>query len=111
MVSIPVCFIINFSFLIPHTHKDISGNAVEDITCISSLPHLLTIKADHNRLTSAHLMELQYLQIASFAHNHITSTDGIAHPMLEVLDLSCKFIKSVCIQFEVIPLQQTELLN
>jgi hypothetical protein len=33
---------------------------------------------------------MQYLQIASFAHNHIISTKGVAHPVLASLDLSCK---------------------
>lgn len=70
--------------------QDISGNALEDISSLALLPHLLSIKADHNRLTTAHLPELQYLQIASFAHNRITSTEGVAHPMLASLDLSCK---------------------
>lgn len=30
------------------------------------------------------------MQQASFAHNHITSTEGIAHPMLDTLNLACK---------------------
>ena len=86
---------------------------------MNALSHLLSLKADHNLLTSAHLKEvkappthphththtppppplmapssstlqLQYLQVASFAHNKITSTEGIAHPMLETLNLACK---------------------
>lgn len=95
--------------------QDISGNHLQDISAVNALPHLLSLKADHNLLTSAHLKEvivtpphflththtqitvsssptfqLQYLQVASFAHNKITSTEGIAHPMLENLNLSCK---------------------
>lgn len=70
-------------------YVDISGNALEDISCLAELPHLLTINADHNRLTTANLPELQYLQIASFADNRITSVEGIAHPMLESLNLAC----------------------
>lgn len=70
--------------------QDISGNALEDISCLADLPHLLSIKADHNRLSTAQLQELQYLQIASFAHNRIVSTEGVAHPLLHLLDLSCK---------------------
>lgn len=41
-------------------------------------------------LTFPFLMQLQYLQVASFAHNQITSTEGIAHPLLETLNISCK---------------------
>lgn len=69
-------------------YVDVSGNSLEDIRCLSFLPHLLSLKADHNRLTTAHLPELKYLQIASFAHNRISSTEGVAHPMLTSLDLS-----------------------
>ena len=36
------------------------------------------------------LLQLQYLQWASFAHNEITTTEGIAHPLLETLNLSCE---------------------
>ena len=97
--------------------QDISGNHLRDISSLNALPHLLSLKADHNQLTSAQLQEvgpphflpyildrnldhlfhpfqLQYLQVASFAHNTITSTEGIAHPMLENLNLACEFIWS-----------------
>ena len=43
---------------IKHSLKDVSGNALDDISALSALPHLLTIKADHNRLTSAKLQEV-----------------------------------------------------
>ena len=94
-----------------------SGNALEDISALSALPHLLTLKADHNRLTNIKLQEvkitmingvlqshanklciiidmqfqqLQYLQIVDLSHNRLTSTEGLAQPMLDRLNLSCK---------------------
>lgn len=69
-------------------YLDLSGNFLTDISAVGGLTHLLTIRADRNRLTSAHFQELPYLQSASFANNMITSTQGIAHPMLETLNLS-----------------------
>ena len=58
-------------------------------------PHFLTTPPNthtHAQITvsSSPTFQLQYLQVASFAHNKITSTEGIAHPMLENLNLSCK---------------------
>ena len=39
------------------------------------------------------VLQLQYLQIASFADNRLTSTEGIAHPMLETLNLSSECVR------------------
>ena len=49
---------------------------------------MLTLKADENLLTSAQLEEMPFLQVASFSHNKINTTEGINHPMLEHLILS-----------------------
>ena len=35
-------------------------------------------------------LQLPYLQIASFANNKVMDTEGINHPLLEQLNLSCK---------------------
>lgn len=42
---------------------------------------------DGNRLSSASMEEMPYLQIASFANNHIKETSGISHPRLVNLNL------------------------
>ncbi|XP_004448549.1 leucine-rich repeat-containing protein 23 [Dasypus novemcinctus] len=68
-------------------YVDISENHLTDLTPLNNLTHLLWLKADGNRLRSAQLDELPYLQIASFAYNQITDTEGIAHPRLGSLDL------------------------
>ena len=81
---------------------------------MGALTNLLTIKADRNRLTSAHFQEvivrppqahtcttlsslishqLPYLQSASFSSNSITSTQGISHPMLGTLNLSGELVQ------------------
>ncbi|XP_028518337.1 leucine-rich repeat-containing protein 23, partial [Exaiptasia diaphana] len=73
-------------------YVDISGNQLTDISSINSLTHLLTLKCDRNKLPSAKLDELPYLQIASFANNKIMDTEGISHPLLEHLNLSCKHL-------------------
>ncbi|XP_046850166.1 leucine-rich repeat-containing protein 23-like [Xenia sp. Carnegie-2017] len=67
---------------------DISSNMLKDISSLSSLTHLLTLKADKNLLASAGLDKLPYLQQANFANNKIVDTKGIAHPLLENLNLS-----------------------
>jgi Leucine-rich repeat (LRR) protein len=70
-------------------YLDISENMLRDISVLGNLTHLLTLNADNNLLTSAELNELPYLQQASFAHNRINTTEGIRHPLLERLNLSC----------------------
>nr|XP_044995562.1 leucine-rich repeat-containing protein 23 isoform X2 [Jaculus jaculus] len=68
-------------------YVDVSENHLTDLSPLSCLTHLLWLKADGNQLQSAGLKELPYLQIASFAYNQITDTEGICHPRLESLDL------------------------
>ncbi|EHB18628.1 Leucine-rich repeat-containing protein 23 [Heterocephalus glaber] len=63
-------------------YVDISENHLTDLAPLNNLTHLLWLKADGNQLRSAQLNELPYLQIASFAYNQITDTEGICHPRL-----------------------------
>lgn len=69
-------------------YVDLSKNNLRDISPLSSLTHMLTLKADFNKLTSAKLDELPYLQAASFSNNNIRTLEGVGHPMLEQLNLS-----------------------
>ncbi|KAM6161786.1 LOW QUALITY PROTEIN: leucine-rich repeat-containing protein 23 [Erethizon dorsatum] len=76
-------------------YVDISENHLTDLAPLNNLTHLLWLKADGNQLQSARLNELPYLQIASFAHNQITDTEGICHPRLASLDLKGNRIQVV----------------
>jgi len=53
------------------------------------------LRADGNLLTSARLEPQPYLQVASFADNKISSTEGINHPLLEQLSLNNNVIPAV----------------
>ncbi|XP_072193649.1 leucine-rich repeat-containing protein 23 isoform X2 [Excalfactoria chinensis] len=68
-------------------YVDLSENKLQDLSPLSSLTHLLWLKVDGNLLTSAHMQELPYLQVISFAHNHIKNMEGITHPHLASLSL------------------------
>nr|XP_023404833.1 leucine-rich repeat-containing protein 23 isoform X1 [Loxodonta africana] len=76
-------------------YVDVSENHLTDLSPLNYLTHLLWLKADGNRLRSAQLDELPYLQIASFAYNQITDTEGISHPRLGSLDLKGNRIRMV----------------
>uniref|UniRef100_A0A8C9EQS7 Leucine rich repeat containing 23 n=1 Tax=Pavo cristatus TaxID=9049 RepID=A0A8C9EQS7_PAVCR len=65
-------------------YVDLSENKLQDLSPLSSLTHLLWLKVDGNLLTSAHMQELPYLQIISFAHNRIKNLEGITHPHLSL---------------------------
>ncbi|NXJ78555.1 LRC23 protein, partial [Trogon melanurus] len=68
-------------------YVDLSENKLQDLSPLSSLTHLLWLRVDRNRLTSARMQELPYLQIISFAHNRIRDMEGITHPCLANLSL------------------------
>ncbi|XP_038623849.1 leucine-rich repeat-containing protein 23 isoform X2 [Tachyglossus aculeatus] len=76
-------------------YVDLSENLLSDLSPLNNLTHLLWLRADKNRLRTARLEELPYLQIANFAHNRIGSTEGILHPRLASLDLKGNFIQRV----------------
>nr|XP_019609911.1 PREDICTED: leucine-rich repeat-containing protein 23 isoform X2 [Rhinolophus sinicus] len=76
-------------------YVDVSENHLTDLSPLNYLTHLLWLKADGNRLRSAQLNELPYLQIASFAYNQITDTEGISHPRLGSLNLKGNQIRMV----------------
>nr|XP_031526573.1 leucine-rich repeat-containing protein 23 isoform X1 [Vicugna pacos]XP_031526574.1 leucine-rich repeat-containing protein 23 isoform X1 [Vicugna pacos]XP_031526575.1 leucine-rich repeat-containing protein 23 isoform X1 [Vicugna pacos]XP_031526576.1 leucine-rich repeat-containing protein 23 isoform X1 [Vicugna pacos] len=76
-------------------YVDVSENHLTDLSPLNYLTHLLWLKADGNLLHTARLNELPYLQIASFAYNKITDTEGISHPRLASLDLKGNHIHVV----------------
>ena len=69
-------------------HINMSQNYIRDITPLSSMAHLTTLRVDENLVTSLKIEEFPYLQHASFNSNRIKSLDGVTHPMLENLSLS-----------------------
>ncbi|XP_060080190.1 leucine-rich repeat-containing protein 23-like isoform X1 [Ylistrum balloti] len=69
-------------------YVDVSKNNLKDISCLSALTHMLTLKADYNMITSVKLEEMPFLQVASFNFNKINSLEGVSHPMLEHLSLN-----------------------
>ena len=72
-------------------YVDLSVNMIRDLSPLNSLTHLLTLKLDRNLLSSAKLEQLPYLQVASFANNRITTSEGLNHPLLESINISCKY--------------------
>ncbi|XP_053146799.1 leucine-rich repeat-containing protein 23 isoform X2 [Hemicordylus capensis] len=68
-------------------YVDLSDNLLRDLSPLAGLTHLLWLKVDGNQLTSASMEELPYLQIASFASNHLKDTTGINHPRLTSINL------------------------
>lgn len=76
-------------------YVDVTKNSLKDISSLSALTHMLTLKADENLLTTAALEEMPFLQVASFSHNKINTTEGINHPMLEQLNLNNNVIKEI----------------
>ncbi|NXR47392.1 LRC23 protein, partial [Hippolais icterina] len=76
-------------------YVDLSKNKLKDLAPLSSLTQLLWLKVDGNRLTSASMQELPYLQVISFDRNQIMDLEGIAHPLLTNLSLKENKIQTV----------------
>ncbi|KAJ8889532.1 hypothetical protein PR048_009031 [Dryococelus australis] len=62
---------------------------------LSKMAQLLSIQADRNRLTKPYLPPMNYLQVLTLNSNKILSTQGIAHPILECLELNHNHIHNV----------------
>ena len=71
-------------------YVDLSKNNLRDISTVGYLSHLLTVKLDFNKLQSAKLEELPFLQTANFSNNKLKTTEGCSHPLLEHLIMNCK---------------------
>jgi len=76
-------------------YVDITKNLIKDISPLNSLTQMLLLRADFNNLPSASLESQPYLQVASFANNKISSTEGVNHPLLEQLSLNYNVIPSI----------------
>jgi len=71
-------------------YVDLSKNNLKDISSLSYLTHLLTVKVDYNKLQSAKMEELPFLQSANFSNNRLKTTEGCSHPLLEHLIMNCE---------------------
>jgi hypothetical protein len=69
-------------------YVDLSQNHISDIQPLWTLPELLSVDVSENALATAALPAMKYLQRATFAKNKIMGAEGIAHPLLETLNLS-----------------------
>lgn len=66
---------------------DLSHNKIREVTSLNPLKNLLVLKLDFNLIKNARLEPMPFLQQASFSNNMIQTTEGIAHPKLEILNL------------------------
>ncbi|XP_057665259.1 leucine-rich repeat-containing protein 23-like [Diorhabda carinulata] len=89
-----ISVIVNFSHL---QFVDLSGNylTLEALQVLSQLPYLLYIRAERNRIESAGLNPMHFLQVLIFNKNSIRETGEICQPILETLELADNFIYTV----------------
>ena len=73
-------------------YVDITRNLLRSISALGTLTHMLVLRADLNKLTHIQLDSLPYLQLATFSANQLKTTEGLNHPLLEHLNLNCKYI-------------------
>ncbi|XP_011869955.1 PREDICTED: leucine-rich repeat-containing protein 23-like [Vollenhovia emeryi] len=98
-------------------YVNVSGNklTLEALRALEAMPCLQTLRADRNRLTSAELKPMQYLQVTPFVSSlnggfdhrlpctarllssRLTDTYGIRHSSLERLELNHNDIRAVTV--------------
>lgn len=76
-------------------YVNLSQNFLENIGTLNKLKSLLWLKLNQNRLESARLDKLPYLQVVDFSGNKIGNVLGIEHPYLEQLNLNNNEIPSL----------------
>ncbi|KAK9301307.1 hypothetical protein QLX08_006365 [Tetragonisca angustula] len=78
-------------------YVNVSGNRLttEALGVLSSMKYLLMLQADRNRVSSAELDPMPYLQILTLNENKLRSTLGISHKLLECLELNHNNIEEV----------------
>ncbi|KAG5882096.1 hypothetical protein JTB14_017515 [Gonioctena quinquepunctata] len=81
-----ISVIENFKHLL---FLDLSGNFLnlEALEVLAKLPYLLFIKAERNRIESAALPCMPFLQVLILNKNQIIDTCGMIQPILETLEL------------------------
>lgn len=76
-------------------YVDVSENALDSLEPLGSLNELVTLKANHNKLTEFKLAPRRYLQAVEVADNSIASCASIAQPLLRSLKLSRNQLTSI----------------
>jgi hypothetical protein len=72
-------------------YLNLSKNKLRGLAALSFLQNLLTLDVTENRLVeNGQLSEKQFLQVANFAHNRLTSLSLMNHPRLEQLNINCE---------------------
>lgn len=75
-------------------YVNLSQNYLENVITLNKLRSLLWLKLNNNRLDSARLEKMPYLQVVDFSGNNIRNVLGIEHPHLEQLNLNYNQIPS-----------------
>ena len=91
-------------------YVDLSGNCLNDISCLKHLPSLLRLDAERNQLTEADIGECSYLQILNLARNLIVSTAEFAYPHLRHLNLNFNKIEVIS-GFETFKMDNLRILE
>ncbi|XP_063912802.1 leucine-rich repeat-containing protein 23-like [Zophobas morio] len=69
---------------------DLSGNylTTEALQVLVAMPFLILLKAERNRVDSASLDTMHYLQVLDLNQNQIKNVENINQPLLDVLELN-----------------------
>ncbi|KAF2892785.1 hypothetical protein ILUMI_13387, partial [Ignelater luminosus] len=79
--------ILNFKHVL---FVDVSGNFLnlESLQVLVDMPYMILLKAERNRVESAALLVMPFLQVLCLNKNQILETCDINQPMLEYLELN-----------------------
>ncbi|CAH0553051.1 unnamed protein product [Brassicogethes aeneus] len=103
-----VSVILNFKHIL---FLDVSINylTLESLQVLVDMPFVILIKAANNKIESAALGMMPYLQVLVLSKNQITETCDINQPLLDTLDLNHNLICTA--QFDVERLEGLKILE
>lgn len=80
------------------SHNNLDLEALQDVT---ELPFLVLIHADNNRLNSAALKKMKYMQVIIMNNNFLTSVHDVYQPELSTLEVGYNKIKKIEIDYKM----------
>ncbi|XP_035436939.1 leucine-rich repeat-containing protein 23-like isoform X2 [Spodoptera frugiperda] len=92
---------------------DVSNNLLDldALQVVTQLPNLILIHADENRIASAGLKQMKYLQVIIFNNNQITSLADVFQEQLSTLELGFNKIKTIDFKFKMPTMRVLDLRN
>lgn len=103
--------IVSVKFFTHLMFLDVSENYLDNkaLQAVSELPCLIFLQADKNRITSAALKRMKYLQVIVMNHNQISSVSDIYQDQISTIEIGYNKIQKVAFPYGLFQLKVIDL--